>query len=116
MVTTLGASALAVGLIEGLAESTALTVKIFSGGLIDYPGKRRGPAMFGCALGALAKPIFILAPTIGIVVTARLLDSVGEGVRGAPRDAWVADTTPAHLRGAAVSGWCRCSIYAGSVQ
>ena len=60
--------------------------------------------MFGCALGALAKPIFILAPTIGIVVTARLLDSVGEGVRGAPRDAWVAEMTPAHLRGAAVGG------------
>ena len=116
MVTTLGASALAVGLIEGLAESTALTVKIFAGGLSDYRGKRKGLVVFGYALGALAKPIFILAPTIGIVVIARLLDSVGEGVRGAPRDAWVADMTPAHLRGAAVSGWCRCSIYAGSVQ
>ena len=115
MVTTLGASALAVCLIEGLAESTALTVKIFSGGLSDYLGKRRGLAVFGYALGALNKPIFIVAPTIALVVTARLLDRVGKGVRGAPRDARVADITPAHLRGAALGGR-RCRIYAGSVQ
>lgn len=101
MVMTLGASALAVGLIEGLAESTALIVKVFSGTLSDYLGKRKGLAVFGYALGALSKPLFALAPTLGIVVAARLLDRVGKGIRGAPRDALVADIAPAHLRGAA---------------
>lgn len=101
MVSTLGASALAVGLIEGLAESTALIVKVFSGSLSDYLGKRKGLAVIGYALGALSKPIFALAPTMGIVLTARLLDRVGKGIRGAPRDALVADIAPPHLRGAA---------------
>ena len=101
MVTTLGASALAVGLIEGLAESTALIVKVFSGLLSDYLGKRKGLAIFGYALGALSKPLFVVAPSMGIVLSARLLYRVGKGVRGAPRDALVADITPAHLRGAA---------------
>lgn len=101
MVTTLGASALAVGLVEGLAEATALIVKVFSGTLSDYLGKRKGLALFGYALGALSKPLFAVAPSIGIVLSARLLDRVGKGVRGAPRDALVADITPAHLRGAA---------------
>jgi MFS family permease len=101
MVTALGASAFAVGLIEGLAESTALIIKVFSGALSDYLGKRKGLALFGYALGALTKPLFALAPTIGVVLTARLLDRVGKGIRGAPRDALVADIAPAHLRGAA---------------
>jgi MFS family permease len=101
MVSTLGASAFAVGLVEGLAESTALIVKVFSGALSDYLGKRKGLAVFGYALGALTKPMFAIAPTIGIVLTARLLDRVGKGIRGAPRDALVADIAPAHLRGAA---------------
>lgn len=101
MVSTLGVSVLVVGLIEGLAESTALIVKVFSGVLSDYLGKRKGLALFGYALGALTKPLFALAPTMGMVLTARLLDRVGKGVRGAPRDALVADLTPAHLRGAA---------------
>ena len=101
MVTTLGASALLVGLIEGLAEATALIVKVFSGALSDYLGKRKGLALFGYALGALTKPLFALAPTLSVVLGARLLDRVGKGVRGAPRDALVADITPEHLRGAA---------------
>lgn len=101
MVTTLGVSVFTVGIIEGLAESTALIVKVFSGTLSDYLGKRKGLALFGYALGALTKPLFALAPTAGIVLTARLLDRVGKGVRGAPRDALVADVTPSHLRGAA---------------
>ncbi len=101
MVTTLGASALMVGLIEGLAESTALIVKVFSGALSDYLGKRKGLALFGYALGALTKPLFAVAASTGIVLTARLLDRIGKGVRGAPRDALIADITPAHLRGAA---------------
>lgn len=101
MVGTLGASAFVVGLIEGLAESTALIVKVFSGALSDYLGKRKGLAVFGYALGALTKPLFAVAPTIGIVFTARLLDRVGKGVRGAPRDALVADIAPPEVRGAA---------------
>jgi MFS family permease len=101
MVTSLGASAFVVGMVEGLAESTALIVKVFSGALSDYLGKRKGLAVAGYALGALSKPLFALAPTTGLVLTARLLDRVGKGVRGAPRDALVADIAPPHLRGAA---------------
>ena len=101
MVTTLGASAFAIGVIEGLAESTALIVKVFSGVLSDYLGKRKGLALFGYALGALTKPLFALAPTTGVVLGARLLDRVGKGIRGAPRDALVADITPPQFRGAA---------------
>jgi MFS family permease len=101
MVGVMGASAFTVGLIEGLAEATALIVKVFSGALSDYIGKRKGLALFGYALGAFTKPLFAIAPTMGIVLTARLLDRVGKGIRGAPRDALVADITPPEIRGAA---------------
>lgn len=101
MVGALGASALTVGIIEGLAEATALIIKVFSGTLSDYLGRRKGLAVLGYTLGALAKPLFALAPGIGMVITARLLDRVGKGIRGAPRDALVADLAPAGLRGAA---------------
>lgn len=101
MVTALGASALTVGLIEGLAESTALITKVFSGVLSDYLGKRKGLALFGYALGAFTKPLFALATSTGIVLTARMLDRVGKGIRGAPRDALVADIAPPEIRGAA---------------
>jgi MFS family permease len=101
MVGILGASAFTVGLIEGMAEATALIVKVFSGALSDYFGKRKGLALFGYALGALSKPLFAIAPTMGIVLIARLLDRVGKGIRGAPRDALVADISPAEIRGAA---------------
>ena len=101
MVTTLGASVLTVGLIEGLAESTALMVKVFSGALSDYLGRRKGLAVFGYALGALSKPLFAVSASVGWVVTARLLDRVGKGIRGAPRDALVADLAPPEIRGAA---------------
>src|SRR5690606_34752428 len=101
MVSTLGASMFVVGLIEGVAEATALIVKVFSGALSDYLGKRKALAVVGYALGALTKPLFALAPGIGIVLTARLLDRVGKGIRGAPRDALVADLAPEDMRGAA---------------
>ena len=101
MVGTLGASALVVGLVEGLAEATALVVKVFSGVLSDWWGRRKGLAVAGYALGALSKPLFALAPGMGLVLTARLLDRVGKGVRGAPRDALVADIAPPAMRGAA---------------
>ena len=101
LVTSLGASAMAIGMIEGMAESTALVIKVFSGTLSDYLGKRKGLALFGYALGAFSKPLFAMATSVGLVLSARLLDRVGKGVRGAPRDALVADLAPAHLRGAA---------------
>lgn len=101
MVTVLGASALMVGVIEGLAQSTALMAKVFSGVLSDYLGKRKGLVVVGYALGALTKPVFALATSVGMVLTARLLDRVGKGVRGAPRDALLVDITPVEIRGAA---------------
>ncbi|MDP1769819.1 MAG: MFS transporter [Nitrospirota bacterium] len=101
MVTVLGTSTLAVGLVEGLAESLALVVKVFSGTLSDYWGKRKGLALFGYTLGACTKPLFAVASGVGLVLAARLLDRIGKGVRGAPRDALVADLAPPHLRGAA---------------
>ncbi|WP_025918147.1 MFS transporter [Herminiimonas sp. CN] len=101
LITTLGASVFIVGLIEGAAEATALIVKVFSGALSDYLGKRKGLAVFGYGLAALTKPIFALASGIGWIMSARLLDRVGKGIRGAPRDALVADLAPPHLRGAA---------------
>jgi MFS family permease len=101
LVGPLGASFLMVGLIEGLAESTALIVKVFSGVLSDYLGKRKALAVFGYSLGALTKPLFAIASTAGLVLSARVLDRVGKGVRGAPRDALLADIAPAEVRGAA---------------
>ena len=101
MSTTLGASALTIGLIEGAAEATALIVKVFSGVLSDYLGKRKGLAVVGYGLGALSKPLFALASSAGLVLAARLLDRAGKGIRGAPRDALVADLAPPQLRGAA---------------
>lgn len=101
MVTTLGTSVLVIGLIEGLAESTALFIKVFSGAISDYLGKRKGLALLGYGLGALSKPFFALASSSGMVLGARLMDRAGKGIRGAPRDALVADITPPELRGAA---------------
>ncbi|MGH6626957.1 MAG: MFS transporter [Burkholderiaceae bacterium] len=101
MVTVLGTSMLVVGLIEGAAEATALIVKVFSGALSDYWGKRKPLAVLGYGLGALSKPLFALATTSGFVLAARLMDRVGKGIRGAPRDALVADIAPPELRGAA---------------
>ncbi len=101
MVTVLGTSVLAVGIIEGLAESTALVTKVFSGMLSDYLGRRKGLAVLGYALGALSKPLFAIAGGMGLLVGARLIDRIGKGIRGAPRDALVADIAPPHLRGAA---------------
>jgi len=101
MVTALGASAIEVGIIEGLAESTALMVKVLSGPLSDYLGRRKGLAVLGYGLAALSKPLFAIAPGIGTLLSARVLDRAGKGLRGAPRDALVADITPSLLRGAA---------------
>jgi MFS family permease len=101
MVTGLGASALVVGIVEGIAESTALIVRVFSGALSDYLGKRKGLAVLGYGLGAVSKPLFALASTVGWVLSARFIDRIGTGIRGAPRDALIADLTPPEIRGAA---------------
>ncbi len=101
MVGTLGASALMVGVIEGVAEATALIVKVFSGALSDYLGRRKGLAVLGYTMGALSKPLFALASGSGLVLTARFVDRIGKGIRGAPRDALIADLTPPDIRGAA---------------
>lgn len=100
MVTVLGTSALTVGIIEGIAEATASITKVFSGALSDWLGKRKFLAALGYGLAAFTKPIFPLAPTVGWLVAARFIDRIGKGIRGAPRDALVADIAPAHLRGA----------------
>jgi Na+/melibiose symporter-like transporter len=100
LVTVLGASMLTVGMIEGMAEAIAMITKIFSGALSDYIGKRKVLAALGYGLAAFTKPIFPLAPTIGWLMTARFVDRVGKGIRGAPRDALIADLAPDDLRGA----------------
>ena len=101
MVGSLGASMVTVGIVEGVAESTALIVKVFSGALSDYVGKRKGLAVLGYAMGALSKPLFALASSSGLVLGARFIDRIGKGIRGAPRDALIAELTPPAIRGAA---------------
>jgi MFS family permease len=101
LVAGLGASMLTVGLIEGAAEATALVVKVFSGLWSDWLGRRKPLAVVGYGLGAASKPLFALAASPGMVLGARLIDRVGKGIRGAPRDALVAEIAPAEMRGAA---------------
>jgi len=100
LVTALGTSMLTVGVIEGIAEATASITKVFSGALSDRLGKRKFLAALGYGMAAFTKPIFPLATTVGWLIAARFIDRVGKGVRGAPRDALVADISPVHLRGA----------------
>jgi MFS family permease len=101
LVTVLGASALSVGVIEGIAEATAAIAKVLSGAISDWLRRRRPLLLLGYGLAALTKPLFPLATGIGEVLTARFIDRVGKGIRGAPRDALIADVTPSPLRGAA---------------
>lgn len=98
---TLGASALIVGLIEGAGEALAQITKLFSGYFSDLSGRRKPLAVLGYGLSALTKPLFALAGAPGLVLVARLADRLGKGIRGAPRDALVADLVPPALRGAA---------------
>lgn len=101
MTTVLGASMVSVGLVEGIAEATASIVKIFSGALSDRLGRRKPLLVLGYGLAALSKPLFPLASSVPLVLGARFMDRIGKGIRGAPRDALVADVTPAETRGAA---------------
>ena len=102
MSSVLGASALTIGAIEGVAEATALIVKVVSGPLSDWLGHRKPLAVIGYGLGALSKPLFALATSPAFVLGARMIDRVGKGIRGAPRDALVADIAPPEVRGAAI--------------
>jgi len=99
--TTLGAGMFAIGILEGVAEATAAITKVFSGALSDRLGRRKPLLIAGYGLAALSKPVFPLAGSIGWVFAARFVDRIGKGIRGAPRDALVADITPPSRRGAA---------------
>lgn len=100
LVTVLGTSALTVGIIEGIAEATASITKIFSGALSDWLGRRKELAAIGYGLAAFTKPVFPLAPNVSWLIGARFIDRIGKGIRGAPRDALVADLSPPEMRGA----------------
>ncbi len=99
MASALGASVFVIGMIEGIAEALALIVKVFSGALSDLFRKRKPLVLLGYGIAAVSKFAFPLAPTLGWIIGARLADRVGKGIRGAPRDALIADITPAGSRG-----------------
>lgn len=101
LTTTLGASVVLVGIIDGVAESTAAISKVFSGYVSDKIGRRKPLILLGYGLGAISKPFFALASAPALVLGARFADRIGKGLRGAPRDALVADVTPPEIRGRA---------------
>lgn len=101
LVSVLGVSALSVGIIEGIAEATAAFTKAFSGAISDWLGRRKPLVLLGYGLATLTKPLFPLASGVSLIITARFLDRVGKGIRGAPRDALIADITPEALQGSA---------------
>ncbi len=101
LVVTLGASATALGVVEGVAEAMAQVTRVFSGWLSDALGRRKALTVVGYGLAAITKPLFPLANSVGLVLVARFVDRIGKGIRGAPRDALVADLTPPERRGAA---------------
>jgi len=100
MVGVLGASVFVVGIVEGVAEAIALMVRVFSGYWSDALSRRKPLVVLGYAMGAVSKLVFPLAPSLGFVVAARFVDRVGKGIRGAPRDALIADLTHPSVRGA----------------
>src|SRR4051812_45230327 len=101
LTVTLGVSVTIVGVIDGIAEATASISKVFSGWLSDRMGRRKPLILLGYGLAALSKPLFPLANSAGLVLGARFADRIGKGLRGAPRDALVADVTPPEMRGRA---------------
>jgi MFS family permease len=101
MTVVLGAGMVAVGIVEGIAEATASIMKVFSGALSDRMARRKPLVVLGYGLALLSKPLFPLADTVSLVLGARFMDRVGKGIRGAPRDALIADVTPEGQRGAA---------------
>jgi MFS family permease len=97
----LGLPATALGAIDGVAEATANFAKLFSGRLSDRSLRRKPWVMAGYGLAALSKPLFPLASSAPLLMLARFADRVGKGIRGAPRDAMLADETPPEIRGRA---------------
>ncbi len=114
LVSTLGASVVTVGVIEGIAEAATPVVKVFSGAMSDVLRRRKALILLGYGMAALTKPLFPLATSANAVLIARFLDRIGKGVRGAPRDALVADVAPPVIRGAcfgSASPWTRLGRY-----
>ncbi|MCB0405235.1 MAG: MFS transporter [Bdellovibrionales bacterium] len=101
LVSGLGASVTSVGILEGLSEAVALVMKVVSGPLSDRFGKRKPLVLLGYLMGAISKPFFAMAGSVSVVYGARLFDRIGKGIRGAPRDALIADLAPRELRGRA---------------
>jgi MFS family permease len=101
MTVQLGVSVAMIGLIDGVAEATASITKLFSGYISDRLGRRKPLILIGYGLAAVTKPFFAIAGSAGVVFGARFADRIGKGLRGAPRDALIADVTPAELRGRA---------------
>jgi MFS family permease len=101
MTVVLGASMVAVGLVEGIAEASASLIKVLSGAASDKLARRKPLVLLGYGLAMLSKPLFPLAGSVALVLGARFMDRIGKGIRGAPRDALIADVTPQGLRGAA---------------
>lgn len=99
LVQVLGASATAVGVLEGVAESVVHLFRLLSGVLSDRLGRRKTLLLIGYGIAALAKPLFPIAESFGTVFAARFVDRIGKGIRGAPRDALVADLAPPGMRG-----------------
>ena len=110
----LGVRVWAVGAVEGFAEATSSVLKLYSGWLSDRLGTRKWPAVAGYAISALSKPFYYIASSWGAVAAIRWGDRVGKGVRTAPRDALLADSTPAERRGLAF-GLHRAADTAGAV-
>jgi len=100
VISVLGANTTALGLLEGISEGAVNITKIFSGVLSDWLRRRKALALTGYGIAALTKPLFPLAGSFSVVFAARLMDRIGKGIRGAPRDALVADLAPARVRGA----------------
>ncbi|MGA1830449.1 MFS transporter [Rhizobium wenxiniae] len=101
LVSSLGASAVTIGFIEGFSVAIATTTKLFSGIVSDWARNRKWLAVAGYGLGAISKLLFPFATSTGWIVTAKAIDRVGKGIRGTPRDALIADVTPPQIRGAA---------------
>jgi MFS family permease len=114
LTATLGASASALGVIEGAAETTASLLKLASGWWSDRVGRRKPLVVFGYTLASLVRPLIAAAQSATQVLLIRLTDRIGKGIRNSPRDALIADSVPPDIRGRAF-GFQRAADHAGGV-